>query len=314
MEQTVNPVPCEPMEELIEDFILFIHRRGSGSEATADSYRRDLLRFTEYLKEREIDSFGQVDKNIMLDYITLLRSGKITRSKISDTSFGRMLSTYRSFYHYLNRYRQIKVNPTKGLKAPKVGRSIPEFLTFDQMMTLLDSFDLNDPVQLRDRVIIETIYACGLRVSELCSLTLQDLDLEERIVTVIGKGDKQRIVPFYNRLKNLLIRYLGEYRDVHVKPEQQALFISQRGTKLTCRAVQMILNKAQVNSGLSQGLHPHMLRHSFATHLLDNGVDLRTVQELLGHSSLSTTQIYTHVTADRLKKTVDEAHPHSKKS
>ena len=302
------------MNELAEDFIQFILRRGSGSEATADSYHRDLQRFIDYLQSREINSFADVDKTVMLDYVTLLRSGKITRSRIGDSSFSRMLSTLRSFYHYLNRYKGFKANPTRGLKSPKIGRSIPEFLTFEQMMTLLDSFDLNDPVQLRDRVIIETIYACGLRVSELCSITLADLDLDERIVTVTGKGDKQRIVPFYNRLKELILRYCHEYRDLHVKEGEQALFISQRGTAMTSRAVQLILNKAQQNSGLSQGLHPHMLRHSFATHLLDNGVDLRTVQELLGHSSLSTTQIYTHVTTDRLKKTVDEAHPHSKKS
>lgn len=248
---------------------------------------------------------------MMFDYVTLLRSGKITRGKISDSSFSRMLSTLRSFYHYLIRYKGVKVNPTRGLRAPKLNRTIPEFLTFDQMMTLFDSFDLNDPAALRNRAILETMYACGLRVSEVCSLTLAELDLNERILTVTGKGDKQRIVPFYKRLRTLLTRYLRDSRALYLKEEHGFVFVSQRGAPITPRAVQLILAQAGQDAGLNQPLHPHMLRHSFATHLLDNGVDLRTVQELLGHSSLSTTQIYTHVTVDRLKQSVDAAHPHS---
>ena len=180
------------------------------------------------------------------------------------------------------------------------------------MMTLFDSFDLNDPAALRNRAILETMYACGLRVSEVCSLTLAELDLNERILTVTGKGDKQRIVPFYKRLRTLLTRYLRDSRALYLKEEHGFVFVSQRGAPITPRAVQLILAQAGQDAGLNQPLHPHILRHSFATHLLDNGVDLRTVQELLGHSSLSTTQIYTHVTVDRLKQSVDAAHLHSK--
>lgn len=314
MEHEVTPEEAakKQLMSVADEFVEFIVARRSGSPATADSYGRDLERFAAYLAEKKITDFGQVDKAVMLDYVTLLRSGKITRGKISDSSFSRMLSTLRSFYHYLIRYKGVKVNPTRGLRAPKLNRTIPEFLTFDQMMTLFDSFDLNDPAALRNRAILETMYACGLRVSEVCSLTLAELDLNERILTVTGKGDKQRIVPFYKRLRTLLTRYLRDSRALYLKEEHGFVFVSQRGAPITPRAVQLILAQAGQDAGLNQPLHPHILRHSFATHLLDNGVDLRTVQELLGHSSLSTTQIYTHVTVDRLKQSVDAAHPHSK--
>lgn len=314
MEHEVTPEEAakKQLMSVADEFVEFIVARRSGSPATADSYGRDLERFAAYLAEKKITDFGQVDKAVMFDYITLLRSGKITRGKISDSSFSRMLSTLRSFYHYLIRYKGVKVNPTRGLRAPKLNRTIPEFLTFDQMMTLFDSFDLNDPAALRNRAILETMYACGLRVSEVCSLTLAELDLNERILTVTGKGDKQRIVPFYKRLRTLLTRYLRDSRALYLKEEHGFVFVSQRGAPITPRAVQLILAQAGQDAGLNQPLHPHILRHSFATHLLDNGVDLRTVQELLGHSSLSTTQIYTHVTVDRLKQSVDAAHPHSK--
>ena len=314
MEHEVTPEEAakKQLMSVADEFVEFIVARRSGSPATADSYGRDLERFAAYLAEKKITDFGQVDKAVMFDYVTLLRSGKITRGKISDSSFSRMLSTLRSFYHYLIRYKGVKVNPTRGLRAPKLNRTIPEFLTFDQMMTLFDSFDLNDPAALRNRAILETMYACGLRVSEVCSLTLAELDLNERILTVTGKGDKQRIVPFYKRLRTLLMRYLRDSRALYLKEEHGFVFVSQRGAPITPRAVQLILAQAGQDAGLNQPLHPHILRHSFATHLLDNGVDLRTVQELLGHSSLSTTQIYTHVTVDRLKQSVDAAHPHSK--
>ena len=314
MEHEVTPEEAakKQLMSVADEFVEFIVARRSGSPATADSDGRDLERFAAYLAEKKITDFGQVDKAVMFDYVTLLRSGKITRGKISDSSFSRMLSTLRSFYHYLIRYKGVKVNPTRGLRAPKLNRTIPEFLTFDQMMTLFDSFDLNDPAALRNRAILETMYACGLRVSEVCSLTLAELDLNERILTVTGKGDKQRIVPFYKRLRTLLTRYLRDSRALYLKEEHGFVFVSQRGAPITPRAVQLILAQAGQDAGLNQPLHPHILRHSFATHLLDNGVDLRTVQELLGHSSLSTTQIYTHVTVDRLKQSVDAAHPHSK--
>lgn len=302
------------MDETVADFIEYMITRRSGSGCTADSYRRDVQRFVNFLKSEGIESFEDVDKLCFFNYVTRLRSGEITRGKISDASFSRMLSSIRSFYHYLNRYQGVKNNPTRGVHSPKASRAIPEFLTFEQMMELFDSIDEDQPAGLRNRAILEIMYACGLRVSEVCSIQLAELDLDERILTVTGKGNKQRIVPFYIRVQQLLRRYLAEVRPQFVKQEHGVLFVSQRGSPITTRAVQMILKQAGIDAGLNQPLHPHMLRHSFATHLLDNGADLRVVQELLGHSSLSTTQIYTHVTLDRLRSAVDLAHPHAKKS
>lgn len=305
-------VTCsDDLDQLVDDFVEFMVARRSGSRNTADSYRRDLRRFTAFLRKRGVDDLEKVDKSCLFDYITLLRSGDITRGRISDSSFSRMLSSLRSFYHYLNRYRGIKNNPVRGIHSPKTSRAIPQFLNFEQMNELFDSFQLEDPAQLRNRAILETMYACGLRVSEVCGLRLGEVDLQERMLKVTGKGDKQRIVPFYRRLQEVLQRYLSESRPRFMKQEHGVLFVSQRGAPLTTRAVQQILKQAGIRAGLNQPLHPHMLRHSFATHMLDNGADLRSVQELLGHSSLSTTQIYTHVTMDRLKKSVDQAHPHA---
>ena len=254
MEHEVTPEEAakKQLMSVAEEFVEFIVARRSGSPATADSYGRDLERFAAYLAEKKITDFGQVDKAVMFDYVTLLRSGKITRGKISDSSFSRMLSTLRSFYHYLIRYKGVKVNPTRGLRAPKLNRTIPEFLTFDQMMTLFDSFDLNDPAALRNRAILETMYACGLRVSEVCSLTLAELDLNERILTVTGKGDKQRIVPFYKRLRTLLMRYLRDSRALYLKEEHDFVFVSQRGAPITPRAVQLILAQAGQDAGVRQ--------------------------------------------------------------
>lgn len=304
----------EKIEKLqigINQFVDHIDHHRSGSICTRDSYYRDLVRFAKYLAEIEIEDWDKVDKVTFFNYVSLLRSGKISRSKLSDASFARSLSSIRSFYRFLIRYQGVKTNPTRGVRAPKTKRAIPEFLAFDKMMDLFDSFLIEDPVALRNRTMLEVMYACGLRVSEVCSLRLSQIDIDGRVLTVTGKGDKQRIVPFYLRVQKLLERYLQNSRPTFLKEEHTYLFVSQRGNPISTRAIQLILKQAGMDAGLSQPLHPHMLRHSFATHLLDNGADLRVVQELLGHSSLSTTQIYTHVTLDRLKKVVDQAHPHA---
>ena len=180
-------------------------------------------------------------------------------------------------------------------------------------MQLLDVFDLENPIELRNRCILETMYACGLRVSEATSLKMSNVNLDENYLTVIGKGDKERMIPFYKRCSNLLKKYKNESRPIFVKEENDILFLSNRGKGISNRSVQLMLQDAANKAGIKNNVHPHMLRHSFATHLLDNGADLRMVQELLGHENLSTTQIYTHITVDRLKKAVKKAHPRSKK-
>ena len=295
------------MEELLFNFINSLRYSNGYSQNTAESYLRDISRFIAYLKDNDIDSFEDVSKDDMYDYITLLRSGKITKRKLSETSFARNMSSLRSFYRYLNKVENIHNNPLTSFKGSKIRRKLPDVLTFREVEELLTSFDLKDETELRDRLITETLYACGLRVSELCDLRTSDVYLNEMYLRVIGKGNKERIVPFYDTLCDLYRSYLNGYRLKYAKDDH--FFVSRRGMGLSERYVQMMLEKASLKAGLRVKVHPHTLRHSFATHLLDNGADLRIVQELLGHDNLSTTQLYTHLTLDRLKTVVDKAHP-----
>ena len=301
------------MYKTLDDFIAYISAKKTGSDATADSYYRDIARFICFLKDHNINDFNAVGKIEVLDYVSLLRSGKITRGKISNSTYSRNLSSLRSFYKYLETMHKVDHNPFSQIKKVHVEKHLPDVLSFDQIEKILDSFDLDNPLEVRNRAIVETMYACGLRISEVCNLKPSDIDRKEMIIRVIGKGNKERIVPYYHRLQELLDLYLEVYRDEYANDEIEYLFITNRSTKVSPRLVQLILEDVRKKTGTSINIHPHMFRHSFATHLLDNGADLRTVQELLGHENLSTTQLYTHMTFDHLKKSVDLAHPHADK-
>lgn len=303
----------ENLYKALDDFIAYIYDARTKSKATSDSYYRDISRFIEYLKDNNINSFNDVNKNICFDYIEVLRSGKITKGKISNTTYARNLSALRSFYKYLCIKRIADNNPFKLFKNVKTEKHLPDVLTFDQIEKILESFDLDNPIEVRNRCIIETIYACGLRISECCDLLISNIDQKNLTLRVIGKGNKERMVPFYPRLSELIDLYKKMYRNEYAKDGFEYLFVSTRHNKVSPRSVQLLLEDVKIKTGLPIDLHPHMLRHSFATHLLDNGADLRSVQELLGHANLSTTQLYTHLTYDRLKYAVDKAHPHSKK-
>ena len=300
------------MYKELDNFIAYFNTKRTGSSATADAYYRDIARFINYLEEKGITDFNDVYKRIAMDYLSELRSGKITRGKISNSTYSRNLSALRSFYRYLMETHVCTHNSFLLFKKVHVDKHLPDVLTFDQIEQILNSFDLNKPIDIRNRCIIETIYACGMRISEACNLLIDKIDRKEKIIYVIGKGNKERMVPYYNRLDELFELYISKYRNTYANSNCPNLFVSTRGDKISPRSVQLLLEDVQKKTGLPFNLHPHMLRHSFATHLLDNGADLRTVQELLGHENLSTTQLYTHLTYDRLKKTVDKAHPHSK--
>ena len=298
------------MNKYLEDFLRYEQSSNTGSIHTQDAYRRDISTFIQFIQESGIEHLDDVDRIVIMNYVTYLQTNRPDAKALGSSSVARKLSSVRSFYRYLNEYADVVNNPFLYYKAPKVRRNIPEFLFYDEMKVLLSSFSLQDEAQLRDRAMFELMYACGLRISELTSLKLEDIDLQECIVHIHGKGDKMRIVPFYPLAKNLLLRYLNDVRSKWISNEQHSIvFINQRGKGITPRGVQYRLKEALSNSGLHMHVHPHMFRHSFATHLLDNGADLRLVQELLGHSSLSTTQIYTHVSTERLKNIYDQAHP-----
>ena len=300
------------MQEVFDRYLNYLKNNRGSSANTISAYGRDVRRFIDFLTKADIDDFEKIDKTQIYDYINLLRSNTITRSKITNTTYSRNLSALRSFFRYLNKYEDVKNNPLTGFKNAKKAARLPEFLTFDQIEELLNSFDLDDDIQLRDRLIVESLYAMGLRVGECADLQIPAFDFSEGIVRVTGKGDKERIVPYYPELNDLIKRYLKQYRSKYAKDDDIHLFINQKGKKLTTRSIENILNKAVANTSIPIRVHPHMLRHSYATHLLDNGADLRVVQELLGHENIATTQIYTHLTVDRLKEVVAHAHPHAR--
>lgn len=293
-------------------FLDHVSSMNTGSVHTLEAYRRDILEFYDFLSSESIDRLDDVDRMVVMNYVAALRMKMGTRGTVKNSTIARKLSSLRSFFRYLNDYIGVKSNPFLYLKSPKIGKRIPEFLFQDEMDVFLNSLDQQDDATIRDRAMFEMMYACGLRVSELIALRLEDIDMVDQIVNVIGKGNKERIVPFYDEAGIRLQLYITKVRDKWVKQEHGIVFVNQRGAPMTSRGVQYRMELAAKNSGLSIHIHPHMFRHSFATHLLDHGADLRFVQELLGHSSLSTTQIYVHVSQERLKKAYKDAHPRAK--
>ena len=305
----------EDYNATLDRFLDHIRLSRTGSKDTEDAYRRDITRFINYLEEENIESFDDVTKEIFSTYITKLRSGDIGGQPLSNSSYARNLSSLKSFYKYLNRSEGVENNPVKFFKGTPARRKLPEYLTFEQMDAMLNSFDISDPVQLRNRAMLEVMYACGLRVSECAGIELAKVNLKEGFLSVVGKESKERMIPFYPRCKKVLELYINDVRSeiMQDKDEHGILFVNQKGKPISSRTIQMVCEKAGEDADVPMHVHPHMIRHSFATHMLDNGADLRVVQELLGHENLTTTQIYTHVTQDRLQKVVNDAHPHAKK-
>jgi integrase/recombinase XerC len=223
------------------------------------------------------------------------------------------LSTLRSFFGYLVRQAEIKQNPADMVSAPKMGKPIPDFLPVDEVFQLMHGPDTDSVLGSRDRAILEVLYSCGLRVSELTALNLDSLDLELGIARVIGKGNKERVVPIGDKAKKALSNYLEKRGELLAgRTERGALFLNNRGGRLSSRSVARLVKKHMQRCNLGRPLSPHGLRHSFATHLLDAGADLRAIQEMLGHVSLSTTQRYTHLSVDKLMAEYDKAHPRSR--
>lgn len=286
-------------DAIILDFMRHIAITNTSSEHTNDAYLRDVQQFVDFVGE---PSLLEINRTIAYDYLNMLYD-----SGLSSASVARKISTLRSFFKFLQINYGVVDNPFNQIKIQRQGRHLPNFLMYDEIETLLLSCD-DTVLGVRNQVMIELMYACGLRVSEAVDLQITDLDLTERTIRVIGKGNKERQLFFYESLVPKLWSYLNQYR-VQLKnaSETQTVFLNQRGDPLTPRGIQHILERQGKVAGLRMKLHPHMLRHSFATHLLDNGASLRVVQTLLGHESLSTTQIYTHVSMQRVKEVYDEA-------
>lgn len=287
------------MWQEIDLYLKEFYLNSSQSLHSVDAYRRDILQFNSFCDDNGY-KLVDVNNNVIYEFIANINSV----IELNNTTINRKLSACRGFFEYCFRNHLIEDNPFSDFKSYKVARSLPGFLMFEEVMMLFNSFDLTNQKEFRNYIMVQLLYGCGLRVFELVSLRKEDFDLNNRIVKVVGKGDKMRLVPFYSDLAIDLSKYFkscGEY-----------LFTNNKNIPLTTRMVQKMLLEQGIKANLSQRLHPHMLRHSFATHLLDNGADLRFVQELLGHKNLSTTQIYTHVSVDRLKESYDQSHPWAK--
>jgi integrase/recombinase XerC len=283
----------------ISQFINFLKTERHYSEHTIDNYERDLRWLVNFLKERKID------RSAARDYLLALEKGRYSRRSIA-----RKLSSARSFFRFLEREKLITQNPFANLLTPKLPKKLPNFLYPEELNRLLAAPDLKKPAGLRDSALLEIIYGTGLRVTEVVRMNLNDVDFAEGEIKVLGKGSKERIVLFGSHASNALTTYIKEGRpQLLAGAKSPAVFINRRGTRLTTRSVERLIVYYAKKAGLVKKITPHTLRHSFATHLLSGGADLRMVQELLGHVSLSTTQVYTHITKERLKEVYDSAHP-----
>ncbi|MBI3040123.1 MAG: tyrosine recombinase XerC [Chloroflexi bacterium] len=296
------------MQEIFDRYINYLEAERNASPYTVRNYTTDLMGFFDFLRGREIASLKAVDKHVLRDYLLHLMEQGIVK-----TSIARKLSAIRSFYRYLVREEILSVSPVATTSSPKLDRRLPSFLTTGEIVRLLEAPDVATPQGQRDRAFLELLYASGLRVSELVSLNREQVNLDTREIRVWGKGSKERMVLMGEPAAAALTAYLNQGRlELLGKRGTNALFLNRYGGRLTERSVQSILQEYANIAGIGKRVHPHMLRHTFATHLLDGGADLRVVQELLGHASLSSTQIYTHVSQSQAKKVYLSAHPMAK--
>lgn len=283
----------------LNNFLKHIRIINSASDNTEVSYRNDVQDFLDYLEGEDVLN---LDPMIAFSYLNALYELDLSSSTIS-----RKISALRSFMKFMQTNYGAIENPFLNVSVKAQKKRLPEFLMHSELERLILSCG-SDDAGIRNRVLIEMMYACGLRASEVCDIKLQDIHLESRTLRVVGKGSKERQLFFYESFAPILKSYIEKTRPILLKQEKHDfLFVSQRGKALSVRGLQHILKTQGEKAGLRSPLHPHMLRHTFATHLLDNGASLRIVQTLLGHESISTTQIYTHVTMERLKRSYENA-------
>jgi len=293
------------MQQAIATFIQYLQSERNASPHTVEAYRRDLLQFAAFLCQ-------QIDPSLTIRQVTHLHIRRYLASvhkELTKSSVGRKLAAIRSLFRFLLRRGILEKNPAELVSTPKKEKKLPFHLNIDEITTLVEAPKLPEELPARDRAILETLYSSGLRVSELTGLDVKGIDLLAGSVRVFGKGGKERIIP----LGSKAVKALEEYLEMRGNPGIDVpLFINSRGGRLTRRSVARIVDKYMLHLETMKKASPHTLRHTFATHLLEGGADLRSIQEMLGHASLSTTQKYTHVSIDRLLEVYDKAHPKAK--
>tara|TARA_Y100001970_G_C14259887_1_gene879359 strand:+ start:7264 stop:8187 length:924 start_codon:yes stop_codon:yes gene_type:complete len=284
------------------------------SSHTINAYMHDLSNFTDYMKiTYQVNDFGQIKASHISDYIETLGTYISNDLKVEKkkSSINRSISSIKNFFKYLINNQILKDDPTKIIIPPKQNRKIPSILSIEEIDLVLNSLNTEKAIDLRDKAIVSILYSCGIRVSELINLTLTNLFIEDDVIKIFGKGNKERIVPFGFKAKQDMIEYINNIRPFYARKgnNRGILFLSNRGTAISRKTVWNIIKNRIKNVGIEKNVSPHTFRHSFASHLLEGGAGLRMVQELLGHSSISTTQIYTHLDQTYLKEIHKEFHP-----
>ena len=299
----VEVLPDGPMEARIEAYLEHLAFERRMSKHTVDNYRRDLRAFSAWLREEGVAGFGEVHGEQLRAFIASEH-----RRGLAPKSLARRLSALRSFLRHLLKHGEIAGNPAQGLRAPKAPRKLPQVLDPDEMTRLVE-VPTDGPLGLRDRAMLELFYSSGLRLSELCALRWRQLDLADGLVSVVGKGNKGRVVPVGSHA----LAALSAWRESVAPTPEAPVFPGRGGAPISPRAVQLRLRQLAMQQGVWKRVHPHLLRHSFASHVLESSGDLRGVQELLGHADIATTQIYTHLDFQHLARVYDAAHPRAKR-
>lgn len=293
------------MNDLLKIFLEYLSVERGLAKNTIDAYNRDLKSYIFYLRTKNIINIDYTNRTTIVSYLLLMqKKGK------ASSSISRACAAIKSFYQFLFREHIIDEDPTVNLDAPKLEHRLPKVLTVEEVERLLCQPDMTNPLGMRDRSMLELLYATGMRVSELISISVEDVNLEMGFLRCLGKGSKERIVP----VGSIAIEYLEHYilnarKEILNDKESQTLFLNRQGNTMTRQGFWKIIKKYSKKAGINKKITPHTLRHSFATHLLENGADLRAVQEMLGHADISTTQIYTHITRSKIKEVYDKTHP-----
>ena len=295
------------METHFHDFLTMLRVERNVSNHTMDAYKRDINQYLMYLGDLDIKNLSDVKSTHIRDYIRVLSDGGMAPASIS-----RIISSIRTYYRFLSSENILDENPVLLINNPKLPKKLPDVLSEKEISLIINAIRESSQFYQRDKAIIELLYSCGIRVTELCNLEMSNLFIDEDLIRVMGKGNKERLLPLGVRSKKYLDDYIKHSRNSHIKKSGSSfVFVSRNGNQLTRAMINIILNKWTQVSGLKKSVSPHKLRHSFATHLLEGGADLRFVQALLGHSDISTTQIYTHIDKHYLKEVYKIHHPRS---
>lgn len=294
------------MERLLDEFIYYLAVERGLAENTLASYRIDLSDYLQYLRKLEVDSLQQSGKNEIIRYLIEMK-----RLERAPSTISRHLAALKTFHKFLLAEGIIDQDPTVNLESPKLVQRLPKVLTAAEVEVLLNQPQISNPGGIRDKAMLELLYATGIRVTELVSLNLEHVNLEMGFVRCFGKGSKERIIPLGSTACRFVEEYLvrGRVKLIKLNKENLALFLNYHGSRLTRQGFWKIIKKYARQGNIAKEITPHTLRHSFATHLLENGADLRSVQEMLGHADITTTQIYTHLTNSRMKEVYQKAHP-----